>query len=101
MQTFTRNVIQVIEKIPYGKVTTYGRIARIAGKAGGARQVSRLLHSMSQKYALPWHRVINAQGMISLKPSQGYELQMALLQSEGVTFNSRGQVDFDQYLWRP
>ncbi len=78
---------------------TYGRIAVLAGKTNGARQVSRILHSMSGKYDLPWHRVVNAQGKISLKPSYGYELQKALLEAEGIEFSLNGTIDLDLYLW--
>lgn len=98
---FTEKVVKIIKSIPSGKVSTYGRVAALAGKPGSARQVSRLLHSMSARHQLPWHRVINAQGTISLKPSNGYELQKALLESEGVEFSLKGEIDLDTYLWRP
>ena len=98
---FTKKAVKIIKSIPSGKVSTYGRIAALAGKPGGARQVSRLLHSMSAKHELPWHRVINAQGKISLKPSNAFELQRALLESEGVEFSLKGTVDLDIYLWKP
>lgn len=101
MLPFTRKVIRIIKAIPPGKVLTYGRIAALAGKSNGARQVSRFLHSMSQKHDLPWHRVINASGRISLKPSNGYELQKALLESEGVQFSLQSTIDLSIYLWVP
>ncbi len=101
MLPFTRDALTVIKDIPQGKVLTYGRVAAIAGKKNGARQVSRLLHSMSRKHDLPWHRVINAKGKISLKPSNGYELQKALLESEGVRFSKHETVDLKIYLWSP
>ena len=81
---FTQAVIEVLKNIPEGRVLTYGRAAALAGNTRAARQVSRLLHSLSRKYELPWHRVINAQGRISLKPGQGLEEQQALLEAEGV-----------------
>ncbi|MCP4115091.1 MAG: MGMT family protein [Desulfobacteraceae bacterium] len=99
MTPFTKRALQVIKGIPEGKVLTYGGVAALAGNPGGARQVSRLLHSMSEKYDLPWHRVINAKGKISLKPSQGYELQRALLESEGIGFSKNDTVDLSVYLW--
>ena len=101
MLPFTRKVVDIIKSIPPGKVLTYGRIAALAGKPGGARQVSRFLHSMSQKHDLPWHRVINAKGEISLRPSRGFELQKALLESEGVVFSLQSKVDLETYLWLP
>lgn len=101
LMPFTQKVVEIIRAIPPGKVMTYGRIASCAGKSNGARQVSRFLHAMSAKHDLPWHRVINAQGRISLKPSNGYELQRALLESEGIEFSLSGRVDLQKYLWTP
>ncbi len=96
---FTKRALEIISNIPEGKVLTYGWAAALAGNPGGARQISRILHSMSKKYDLPWHRVINSKGKISLRPSQGYELQKALLESEGVTFSKNNTIDLNVYLW--
>jgi len=79
------------------RVVTYGQVAAMAGQQTGARQVSRLLHSMSRKYKLPWHRVINSKGKISLPPSKGYELQKALLESEGIEFSISDKIDMDKF----
>ena len=98
---FAQTVLCIINNIPEGKVMTYGRIAAFAGQPTGARQVSRFLHSMSRKHDLPWHRVVNAKGKISLRPSRGYELQKALLESEGVQFSLKDAVNLDVYLWSP
>jgi methylated-DNA-protein-cysteine methyltransferase-like protein len=94
---FTKRVLSVIKNIPAGNVMTYGQVALHAGKKNGARQVSRLLHSMSQKHDLPWHRIINSKGKISLGPSNGYELQKALLESEGVEFSMTDTIDLAVY----
>ena len=96
---FTQAVIEVLKNIPEGRVLTYGRAAALAGNTRAARQVSRLLHSLSRKYELPWHRVINAQGRISLKPGQGLEEQQALLEAEGVVISPSGRIDLNIYLW--
>ncbi len=96
---FTQKVVDFIKNIPEGRVATYGQIAALAGQSRGARQVSRLLHSMSQKHKLPWHRVVNAKGKISLPASSGYELQKALLESEGIVFSITGTLDLDKYRW--
>ena len=96
---FTQKALDLICNIPEGKVLTYGRAAALAGKPAGARQISRLLHSMSRKHDLPWHRIINSKGKISLKPSQGYELQKALLESEGIEFSKNDTIDLKVYLW--
>lgn len=98
---FTLRAIEVIRQIPEGKVLTYGRISTMAGSPGKARQVAWLLHSMSKKHDLPWQRVINAQGKISLPRGNGYEIQKALLESEGIRFSSHDIVDLKTYLWAP
>lgn len=99
MQEFTQNVVELIKSVPQGKVCTYGTIALLAGHPKGARQVTRILHTMSRKYNLPWHRIINAKGQISLPKSQGYEAQKALLESEGIFFGLKDRIDLKQYLW--
>ncbi len=96
---FSRKVVRIIKAIPEGKVLTYGTIAALAGNPRSARQVSRILHSMSAKHSLPWHRVINARGQISLKTGNGYELQKKLLEIEGITFFSNDVVNLEEYLW--
>ncbi len=97
--TFHEKIIKVIKQIPCGKVAAYGQIAAIAGNPRDARQVVRTLHISSKKENLPWHRVINRKGMISLKPGQGYELQKSMLKSEGIEFNEKDVVDLKKYLW--
>lgn len=98
---FTLSVIKVICSIPRGLVSTYGGVARMAGNARAARQVARILHSSSQKENLPWHRVINQEGRISLRPLQGGDEQRVLLEQEGVVFDASGRIDLKRFLWRP
>lgn len=97
MNLFTERVIQIIKGIPTGHVMSYGQIAAAAGNPRAARQVVRVLHSMSEKHELPWHRVINAQGEISFTGKD----QHALLEAEGITFKMNGKVDLDMYRWFP
>ena len=99
MEAFTRAVIEIIKHIPAGKVCTYGRVARMAGRPGGARQVAWILHSSSRKHALPWHRVVNVRGRISLPPAGGYGEQKARLQAEGVAFDAGDRIDLAKHLW--
>ena len=96
---FSAQIISLIKRIPKGKVACYGQIAALAGNPRGARAVIWLLHSSSGKEKLPWHRVINSRGTISLPPGQGYEEQRALLESEGVEFGLQGKIDLKKYLW--
>jgi len=95
MTQFTIDVIETVKQIPKGKVMTYGQVAIWAGNPWGARQVVRILNSMSQKRDLPWHRVINAKGEIGLQ-GEGGLLQKALLQNEGISFKDN-RVDLTAY----
>ncbi len=97
---FTSAVIRVIKRIPRGKVCTYGIIAAVAGDPRAARQVARILHACSEKEGLPWHRVINRHGKISLRPHQGYEIQAQMLKAEGVELGAGGRICFDTFLWK-
>lgn len=100
MQLFTQNVISIIRNIPHGKVTTYGLIAASAGNHCGARQVARILHSSSDKYKLPWHRVVNVKGHISPRKSMSHITQKELLARESV-ITTNNTVDLEQFLWMP
>lgn len=97
---FSEEVAAIIKSIPPGKVATYGQIAALAGNRFAARQVVRVLHSLSEREGLPWHRVVNAKGIISLPLGSGYELQKRLLTEEGVVFGKDGRIDFTVYLWK-
>lgn len=101
MQSFTANVIEIIRKIPEGKVMTYGQIARMAGSPRAARQVVRVLHSMSKKYRLPWHRVINSKGKIAIQEDDLYQEQLLSLESEGIEIGLGGVIDLDRYQYDP
>ena len=96
----SRKIIDTIKKIPKGRVATYGQIAAKAGNPQAARQVVRILHIFWEKEKLPWFRVINSQGKISLKPGEGYELQKSLLESEGVKFDDNDKINFKKYGWK-
>ena len=100
MEPFTKKAIAVIQCIPSGSVMTYGQIAAHAGSPRGARQVARLLHSMSSKYQLPWHRVINAEGRISIQDGIHREIQEELLQAEGVEIND-SKIDLTKFRFDP
>ncbi|MBT3273819.1 MAG: DNA methyltransferase [Spirochaetales bacterium] len=98
---FTERVVRIIKSIPVGKVTTYGGAAAAAGNHRGARGVVWILNSSSRREKLPWHRVINSKGTISLKPGYGFELQKQLLESEGIRVSQNGAVSLKDYLWLP
>ncbi|GGA81539.1 MGMT family protein [Ornithinibacillus halotolerans] len=101
MTPFTEKVIQIIKQIPSGKVMTYGQIASLAGSPRAARQVVRILHSMSKKYELPWHRVVNANGQIAIKDEANYREQILNLEAEGVEMGLHDEIDLEQFRWEP
>ena len=78
-------------------VSSYRDVALAAGLPNGARQTVRVLHSLSEKFELPWHRVIRADGTIALREGEGKELQIELLRSEGVELSPGGRVDMKRY----
>ena len=91
----------VVAEIPYGKVANYGQIARIADLGKRARLVGYALHSAPDEMNLPWHRVVNAQGKISLPAgSASHERQRRLLEAEGIEFIG-GRIDLNVYRWTP
>ncbi len=97
MNHLSQTIIEIIKNIPEGKVLTYGEIAYRAGSPKAARLVSNLLHSSSDKYSLPWHRVINSQGKISLTGLAGEEQKQMLL-AEGIEIKN-GKIDLATYLY--
>ncbi len=97
---FTKRALEIIKQIPPGRVATYGLIARAAGNPRGARQVVRVLHSLSEKEKLPWHRVINSKGQIRAPTPSDIEEQAGLLRAENVAVTQDYYVDLGKYLWR-
>ena len=96
-------IYRVVSRIPAGKVATYGQVAALAGFATGARLVGYALHALPPRSAVPWYRVVNAQGAISLlraSPSSGVEQRIRLAR-EGVEFDARGRVVLERYGWKP
>ena len=97
MQPFTAEVVRVLKEIPESYVVTYGQVARMAGSPRAARQVVRILHTMSEKHGLPWHRVVNARGEIAISDDESKNLQRMLLESENVVFLADGRVDLSVF----
>lgn len=86
---------QVISQIPFGKVASYGQIARLAGMPGHSRLVGRTLSDLPGQTKLPWHRVINSQGRIT---NPNPDRQQKLLEKEGITLIN-GRVNLKIYGW--
>lgn len=90
---------QFVKRIPHGKVATYGQIARLAGIEGQARFVGYALHGVPQRSGVPWHRVINSQGRISLSGFSARR-QRRLLESEKIVFSPAGKIDLKTFQWK-
>ena len=93
-----RRVYAVVRAIPRGRVVSYGMVARALGMPRGARTVGWALRACPRD--VPWHRVVNAQGKISWRPSGGHDKQRALLRREGVRFDRQGRIDWERFGWR-
>lgn len=91
----------VIQGIPVGKVATYGQIASLAGLPGAARLVGKILSGLPADTSLPWHRVINAAGKISMpEDSDSFNEQKKRLTRENIILIG-SQISLKQYLWKP
>ncbi len=92
----------VVAMIPAGFVATYGDIAARAGLPGNARRVGRALRALPAGTSIPWHRVINAQGRLSLPPnSAAGKTQRCRLLAEGVAFSGQWRIDLRSFRWSP
>lgn len=95
----TTRICRVLAEIPRGYVITYGDLAEMAGYPRAARLAGQTLRKLPRGTRLPWHRVINAQGRISL-PEPAMQRQIERLQKEGITLLN-GRVDLKTYRWNP
>lgn len=100
MDQFLMQIFAVIHQIPLGKVSTYGEIAKLAGYPGYARHVGKALSNLPSETKLPWFRVINSQGRISLKGEDLVRQREALI-NDGVEVTPDGKVKLGKYRWQP
>ncbi len=96
--SFRERVWLIVSAIPYGKVTTYGDIARLAGNSKAARQVGGILKKLPEGSTLPWHRVVNHQGQISLQGESLLRQRNALL-AEDIDINPQQRISLPKYRW--
>jgi methylated-DNA-protein-cysteine methyltransferase related protein len=103
MESKHNRIYDVVRRVPLGRVSTYGEIAVLAELPGHARLVGYALHALPEHTTVPWHRVVNARGGISIgRAYPGGELvQRRLLEAEGVEFAPSGLVPLDRYRWVP
>jgi methylated-DNA-protein-cysteine methyltransferase-like protein len=92
-------IYSVVARIPPGRVATYGQVATLAGVPNGARQVGYALAALRPGHRLPWHRVVNARGSISMRDSGAMAEQRFRLEKEGLRFCRGGIVDLQSSLW--
>ena len=98
---FFEQVYKVVEKIPHGRVTSYGAIAKYLGAPGSARMVGWAMNA-SEKAKVPAHRVVNRNGLLSGKHHfKGTHLMQQLLESEGVEIKENQVQQFDVLFWDP
>lgn len=85
-----RQILAVVDLIPYGRVASYGQVARLAGLPRHARMVAKVLQQTDDNSEIPWHRVVNAQGQIRTTGvnAKGENIQKLMLLEEGVTFKN-------------
>ena len=96
-------ILAVVQRIPRGRVATYGQIATLAGFAHAPRVAGYALHALPEGSPLPWHRVVGAGGRLSLArlSPDGALTQRIRLESEQVRFDARGRVMMAKFQWRP
>jgi methylated-DNA-protein-cysteine methyltransferase-like protein len=99
--TTEQRVYLALTAVPSGKVITYGQLAELAGLPRAARLVGRILSNLPSDTSLPWHRVINAAGKISLsEENPSFKLQKNRLEEEGIVF-THNRVSLKKFIWQP
>ncbi|PLC59784.1 MGMT family protein [Photobacterium carnosum] len=99
MDDFCNQIYSQVYQIPFGQVSTYGDIAKFAGYSGYTRHVGRLMATLPDGSKIPWHRVINSQGRISLKDDALLK-QIAALRAENVAVSDTGRISLRYYRWQ-
>lgn len=99
---FFEKVYEIAKQIPYGKVTTYGAIAKALGSAQSSRMVGWAMNASHNREDVPAHRVVNRNGILTGKHHfNGINLMQQLLESEGVIIRDNQIIDFEKHFWEP
>lgn len=99
---FFERVYAIVRQIPYGKVTSYGAIAKALGTARSARMVGWAMNASHHLEDVPAHRVVNRSGLLSGKHHfDGTNLMQQLLESEGIKVVNNQIIDFEKHFWEP
>ena len=98
-ESLYQRIYKLVQQIPKGQVATYGQIAKMVGNCG-PRQVGYAMSHTPKGQHIPWQRVVNSQGRISVRKDGAEDpRQMKLLKQEGIVFNRYGKIDFSEYAW--
>ena len=98
-ESLFQRIYEMVDQIPEGYVATYGQIAKLV-ESCGARQVGYALAALPDEIDVPWHRVINSRGCISMRSrDEGHKDQRTLLMAEGVDFNDSGKINLEIFRW--
>ena len=101
-ENFFERVYVIAKQIPYGKITSYGAIAKALGAARSARMVGWAMKASHSRADIPAHRVVNRKGLLTGKfHFDGTNLMQQLLESEGITVEDNQIIDFDTHFWEP
>jgi len=101
-ENFFQRVYEVARQIPFGKVTSYGAIARFLGSTGSARMVGWAMNASHNSDDIPAHRVVNRKGLLSGKHHfEGTNLMQQLLENEGIEVEDNQILDFEKHFWDP
>jgi len=91
----------VVRKIPRGRVATYGQVARLAGLPRHSRHVGYALQALPDGSGVPWQRVVNSKGAISVRAHPyAVDMQRAMLEREKIAFDARGRIPLKRYQWK-
>ena len=100
MSDFATQVYRLVERCPRGRIVSYGGIAAMLGQPRAARAVGRALNTLPEGSAVPWWRVVNSRGEVSIRGvTHGEIIQRKLLEREGVRFDAHGRVSWRHFGW--
>ena len=101
-ESFFERVYVIVRQIPYGRVTSYGAIAKVLGTARSARMVGWAMNASHNLDDVPAHRVVSRKGLLSGKHHfDGTNLMQQLLESEGIEVVENQIIDFEKHFWEP